>query len=343
MSLPKTIREYRSNGEGYQNLMLVESLLELPKSTEVLVKIHAVSLQYRDLLVASGHYRGIKPNVVVGSDMAGKIVIAGAEVKGWKAGDRVCANFSLDHLDGDTTAEIFATSLGGPVDGVLREYMNVPSHSLVHIPEHLSYEEGSTLPCAALTAYNALNGPKPIKGGDTVLILGTGGVSIFGLQIALASGAEVIVTSSSDEKLKVAQQIGAHHIINYTTTPNWDQEVLKITGGRGVDHTIEVGGPGTITKSSNATRMVGYIHVVGRVAEGDSGVSTLEITKKAHIYRGVLIGSVAQFNAMNRLFKARNIKPVIDKVFSFEQAIDAYAHLESQKHVGKVVIKVSKV
>lgn len=342
MSLPQSGREWRSSGRGYKNFKLVESPIESPDPTEVLVKVHAVSLQYRDLMVSTGQYRGSKPNVIPGSDMAGEIVSVGQDVKGWKVGDRVCSNFSLDHLHGDTTPETWATSLGGPVDGVLREYMKVPAVSLVRLPEHLSYEEGSTLPCAAVTAYNALLGPKPLKGGDTVLILGTGGISIFGLQIAVASGAEVIVTSSSDEKLKIAKQLGAHHTINYNTNPNWDGKVLEITGGRGVDHTIEVGGPGTIPKSGNATRMAGHIHVIGHVAQGDSQVPILNIILKAMNYHGVLVGSVASFNAMNRLFTTRNIKPVIDKVFPFEQTVDAYAHLESQKHVGKVVIKVSK-
>ena len=342
MSLPQTVRAYHSNGDGYENLKFVESALSQPKGTEVVIKVHAVSLQYRDLMVSLGKYPGAKPNVVVASDAAGEIVAIGEGVKGWKVGDRVCPNFSLDHLDGDTNPEIFGTSLGAPIDGVLREYLKVPAHSLVRIPEHLSYEEGSTLPCAALTAYNALHGPKPLKAGDTVLILGTGGVSIFGLQFALASGAEVIVTSSSDEKLKVARELGAHHTINYKTTPNWDQEVLKITGGRGVDHTIEVGGPGTIQKSGNATRMAGYIHVIGFVASGDNQIPIPAVVHKAQIYRGILIGSVAQFQAMNRLITTQKLKPVVDKVFPFEQTVQAYSYLESQKHVGKVVIKVSK-
>ncbi|EIW76605.1 NAD(P)-binding protein [Coniophora puteana RWD-64-598 SS2] len=342
MSLPQSIREYRSNGDGYQNIKLVRSSIEPPNSTEVIIKVHAVSLQYRDLMVSMSKYPGAKPNVVVGSDAAGEIVAVGQDVKGWKVGDRVSPNFSLDHLDGDTSPKIFGTSLGAPTDGVLREYIKVPAHSLVRIPEHLSYEEGSTLPCAALTAYNALHGPKPLKGGDTVLILGTGGVSTFGLQFAVASGAEVIVTSSSDEKLKVARQLGAHHTINYKTNPDWDKEVLKITGGRGVDHTIEVGGPGTVHKSGNATRMAGYIHIIGFVASGDNAIPIPALVHTAKIYRGILIGSVAQFESMNRLIKTKKIKPVVDKVFPFEQTIQAYSYLESQQHVGKVVIKVSK-
>ncbi|KAH7911144.1 hypothetical protein BJ138DRAFT_1179770 [Hygrophoropsis aurantiaca] len=342
MSIPKSIREYRTQGDNHINLKLQESALNLPKANEVLVKIHAVSLQYRDLMASKGRYPGQKKDLVPCSDMAGEIAAVGVDVTGWKVGDRVCANFALDHIHGDVNANIQKTGLGGQIDGVLREYINVPVHSLVRVPDHLSYEEGSTLPCAALTAYNALLGPTPLKGGDYVLVLGTGGVSIFGLQLAVASGAIVIATSSSDEKLKVAKKLGAHHVINYNTTPNWDDVVLEITGGRGVDHIIEVGGPGTIQKCIKSARYAGWIHIIGFVAQGESDLPIRAAIGKALIYRGIQIGSVKQFEDMNRLITAQNIHPLVDKVFPFEQAIEAYSYLESQKHVGKVVIKVSK-
>jgi len=342
MSIPKVVRQYHAQGDKYQNIKLREDELREPKANEVLVKIHAVSLQYRDLMVSRGLYPNQKPDVVPCSDMAGEIVVTGQEVKDWSVGDRVCANFALRHLHGDVTPQIQATGLGGPIDGVLTEYINVPEYSLVRVPEHLSYEEASTLPCAALTAYNALMGPVPLKGGDYVLILGTGGVSIFGLQLAVASGATVICTSSSDEKLKMASKLGAKHVINYKTNPDWDKEVLNITNGKGVDHTIEVGGPGTIGKSINSTRYAGWIHIIGFVAEGSENMAIQSAIGKALIFRGILIGSVKQFEDMNRFITAADIHPVVDKVFSFEDAIDAYAYLESQKHVGKVVIKVSK-
>ncbi|KAJ8586615.1 NAD(P)-binding protein [Rhizopogon salebrosus TDB-379] len=325
MSLPNTVREYRSQ----------------PRATEVTIKIHAVSLQYRDLVVSKGRYPGQKTGVIPCSDGAGEIVAVGQDVKGWKVGDRVCPNFALDHVYGDVTEEIKNTGLGGQIDGVLREYINVPVHSLVRIPEHLSYEEGATLPCAALTAYNALLGPVPLKGGDYVLVLGTGGVSIFGAQIALASGATVIVTSSSDLKLQVAKKLGVQHVINYKKNDKWDEEVLKITGGRGVDHIIEVGGPNTMSKSIRAARHAGWIHVIGFVSGGENGIPVGAAIGKALTFRGILIGSVKQFEDMNRLITAREIHPVVDKVFPFEQAIEAYSYLESQKHVGKVVIKVA--
>ncbi|EIW56493.1 NAD-P-binding protein [Trametes versicolor FP-101664 SS1] len=345
MSIPQTTREYRlPKADGFHNLTLTSSPIPALKATEVLVKVHAVSLQYRDLVVAKGTYPlGQKDNLVPGSDLAGEVVAVGAEAAGWAVGDRVASNFATDHIFGEATAETKETGLGAPIDGVLTEYKVLPAHALVRIPEHLSYEEASTLPCAAVTAYNALLGPNPLKGGDVVLVQGTGGVSIFGLQLAVASGATVIVTSSSDEKLKIAKSLGATHIINYKTTPNWDEEALKITNGRGVDHILEVGGPGTIIKSANAIRYGGTISIIGFIA-GQADVSTLplKILGKAAVVRGILVGSRTQFEDMNRLITAVQLKPVVDKVFAFEELRKAYEYQESQQHVGKVVVKVSR-
>ncbi|KAH9894770.1 NAD-P-binding protein [Cubamyces lactineus] len=344
-SIPLRTREYRiPKADGFQSLTLTEAPIPQLKATEVLIKVHAVSLQYRDLIIARGKYpRPQKDNLIPCSDMAGEIVALGAEIKGWNLGDRVSSNFAVDHIFGDATDEIKATSLGGPIDGVLTEYKAIPAHALVRFPEHLSYEEASTLPCAAVTAYNALLGPCPLKGGDTVLVQGTGGVSIFALQLAVASGATVIVTSSSDIKLNIAKKLGAAHTINYTQTPNWDEEVLKITGGRGVDRIIEVGGPGTLMKSVNAVRCGGSIGLIGFVA-GPADVSMLpvEVIIKTILLRGILIGSRTQFEDMNKLISTAKLKPVVDKVFRFEEAREAYEYLASQKHVGKIVIKVSE-
>ncbi|KAJ3566783.1 hypothetical protein NP233_g6793 [Leucocoprinus birnbaumii] len=282
--------------------------------------------------------------VVLGSDMSGEIVALGEDVKGWKVGDRVCSNFALDHIDGDVTPEIQTTCLGYQIHGVLTQYRTFPVHSLVKVPEHYSYEEASTLPCAAVTAYNALHGPVPIKAGDYVLVLGTGGVSTWALQFAVASGATVIATSSSDEKLKTAANLGAQHLINYKKTPNWDEEVLKITKGVGVDHVIEVGGPGTLPRSISSVRMAGCIHIIGFVSQDKDDTDLVgRMIMKAVLLRGILIGSVAQFQDMNRLITANpeKTKPVISKTFSFDQAIDALRYLDSAAHVGKVVIKVA--
>ncbi|KAI1790518.1 NAD(P)-binding protein [Ganoderma leucocontextum] len=347
MSLPQTTgREYRlPKVDGFHNLTLQEAPIPKLRSTEVLLKVHAVSLQYRDLVVARGQYsHGQKENPVPGSDMAGEIVAVGEDVQGWKVGERVMPNFSLDHIFGEASEETKQTTLGAPIDGVLTEYKLVPAHALVRIPKHMSYEEASTLPCAAVTAYNALLGGNPkMKGGDTVLVQGTGGVSIFGLQLAVASGATVIATSSSDRKLDIAKKLGAKYVINYKRTPNWEEEVLRVTNGRGVDHVLEVGGPSTIIKSVRAVAYGGNVAIIGIVAgAGDvTELPTLLLSKAVNM-RGILIGSRTQFEDMNRLIEATNLKPIIDKVFDFEHLRDAYGYLESQQHVGKVVVKVAK-
>jgi len=346
MALPTTTKEYFWTKHGaLENLSSRESQLPPPKSHEVLVKIHAVSLQYRDLMVGVGKYPSKFPDQLVPcSDMAGEVIAVGEDAgSGLTKGDRVCANFAADHIAGETSPEIQQTAHGGAIHGVLTQYKSFRPHSLVRIPEHLSYEEASTLPCAALTAYNALMGPVPLKGGDTVLILGTGGVSIHGLQFALASGANVIATSSSDEKLKIVTKLGAQHVINYKNTPEWHEKVLELTGGRGVDHVLEVGGPDTLAKCLKAIRVGGWIHTIGFVGGGTPTDVVFPTIRKACYIRGIQIGSVAQFKDMNRLLALHPevTRPVIDKVFPFEEALQAYKYLESQAHVGKVVIKVA--
>ncbi|TFK63626.1 alcohol dehydrogenase superfamily protein [Pluteus cervinus] len=347
MSVSATAFEYYYPERGsYNNLKIHEVQIPKPKGSEVLVKVHAVSLQFRDLAISDFRYPLAAPphNLVPCSDMAGEVISVGEEVTGWKQGDRICSNFSTDHLYGDTTEAVQQTSLGGQTQGVLTEYRIFPAHALVKFPDHLTYEEASTLPCATLTAYNALNGPTPVKAGDYVLVLGSGGVSIAGLQLAIASGATVIATSSSDEKLKVAKSLGAKHTINYKKNSNWHEEVLKFTNGAGVDHVIEVGGYGTLDKSINCTRIGGSIHIVGFVSGGTPSDFLFPVITKAISLRGIYIGSVHQFKELNRLISANPTitKPVVDKVFPWSEAKEAFAYLESQQHVGKVVIKVGK-
>ncbi|KAJ4467380.1 hypothetical protein C8J55DRAFT_492671 [Lentinula edodes] len=346
MVLPTSTKHYFWPRLGaLANLSSKESQLPPLRSHEVLVKVYAVSLQYRDIMVGLNIYPGSFPDEVVPcSDMAGEVIAVGDEAGSqWKKGDRVCANFAADHIAGDITPEIQKTAHGGAIHGVLTQYKAFSPHSLVAIPDHLSFEEASTLPCAALTAYNALMGPVPLKGGDTIVVLGTGGVSIHGLQIALASGAKVIVTSSSDEKLQIATNLGAHHVVNYKTTPNWHEEILKLTGGRGADHILEVGGPDSLEKSLKAVRMAGWVHAIGVIGGGTPTEVMMPTIQKACFIRGIQIGSIAQFKDMNRLLSLHPevTRPVIDKVFPFEEALKAYEYLESQGHVGKVVIKVA--
>ncbi|KAF7303451.1 Alcohol dehydrogenase superfamily protein [Mycena indigotica] len=350
--MSQTYRQYQVENVclpwSLSGLRLADVPIPTPGPGGVLVKIEAVSLQFRDVLVVNGSYPlPLLDNVVPCSDMAGSIVAMGNEVKNWTVGDRVIANFHPDLLHEDAiTLEMTKNILGSTVNGVLGEYRLFPAHSLVMIPEHLSYEEAATLPCAALTAYNALlYGFAPVKAGDTVLIQGTGGVSIFALQFVLASGATAIVISSSDAKLKAATRLGAKHVINYSTTPNWPDEVLRITGGRGVDRVLDVVGNAALGKSIASVRLGGSIDIIG-VLGGQSNVPPVDIIgpaiwKQLKI-RGLSVGSVSQLKMMIRLLEANpdTTRPVIDKVFPFRDAAEAFRYVEEQKHVGKVVIKI---
>jgi NADPH:quinone reductase-like Zn-dependent oxidoreductase len=341
-----SFKEYRLPKTTGINDLTLQIVHEVPKPRyhEVLVKIHAVSLNYRDLLVVNGVYpMGVKNNVIPCSDGAGEVIEVGEDVTSFKVGDHVIGTFNQKHLDGDLTDEAFKTGLGAALDGVLTQYKIFPEYGLVHMPAYLTFEEASTLPCAALTAWNALYGLFKLQPGETVLLEGTGGVSMFGLQIAHAAGATTIITSSSDDKLEVAKKEGATHVINYKKFPDWEKKVKELTNGVGVDHILEVGGPGTMSKSFESIRRNGHIVSIGFVAKGEpnTNVPLLAITKQVSL-RGILVGSRRQFIEMNRAFEANNIKPVIDKVFPFEQAKEAFIHLEKQNHVGKVVIKVSE-
>ncbi|TFK48229.1 NAD(P)-binding protein [Heliocybe sulcata] len=344
-SIPSKTRAYRlPKTEGIQSLVLEEGPVPQPKASEVLVKIHAVSLNYRDLVIATGQYVwGTKPDLIPTSDMSGTIISLGEDVKGWQVGERVCANFFLDHIYGDITREIPASALGAGIDGTLTEYRTFPAQSLVRVPKNLTHVEASTLPCAAVTAYSALFGPCPVKAGETVLCIGTGGVSIFAAQIAKVCGAEAIVTSSSDEKLEVAKKLGAKHLINYKTHPEWEKEVLKITNGRGADHVIEVGGPGTFDKSLASVRPQGSVHVIGFLAQTtETSNIPMKILSGCVNVRGIGVGPRSAFEQMNRLFEVNDVKPAVSKVFPFEQAKEALEFLAAQKHVGKVVIQVAE-
>ncbi|KJA16713.1 hypothetical protein HYPSUDRAFT_47087 [Hypholoma sublateritium FD-334 SS-4] len=344
--IPKTTREYHLHKTtGFHDLTLETAPVPLPKEGEVLVKVYAVSLNFRDLVIArGGSPLPGKPSVIPGSDCAAKIVLTGSATSKFKPGDRVSPNFALDHVYGPPTEATKATGLSGEIDGVLGEYRVFPEHSLVRIPDYLSYEEASTLPCAALTAYNALTGSgQPLKAGDTILVQGTGGVSIFAIQIAHAAGATIIATSSSDEKLKISRALGAAHTINYKKFPDWEKEVIKLTNGEGVDHVVEIGGPATWMKSLEALKYGGYLHVVGAQAGlADVRMMVMPIIQKALNLHGVQVGSRTQFEALNRHLAASNVHPVIDKIFDFEQTQEAYEYVAKQGHVGKVVIRLFK-
>jgi NADPH:quinone reductase-like Zn-dependent oxidoreductase len=234
---------------------------------------------------------------------------------------------------------MYSTSLGGGIDGMLAEYVVLKESGLVRIPEYMSFEEAATLPCAAVTAWNALVVEGHLKPGDSVLVMGTGGVSIFSLQFAKMYGARVIATSSSDAKLERLRQMGASDLINYKTMPNWDARVLEVTGGAGVDHVVEIGGAGTLAKSINAVKSGGVVSLIG-ILSGAGQIDPMPLLFKNARIQGILVGSREMFEAMNRAMAVNHLHPVIDRVFPFDHAADAYRHLESGAHFGKVCIAV---
>jgi NADPH:quinone reductase-like Zn-dependent oxidoreductase len=326
---------------GLENLMLSERPVPEPGPDEVMIRLHAVSLNYRDLLVVQGKYnpRMKLPRVPL-SDGAGEVVAVGANVTTWKPGDRVVVPFFPAWLNGELTATGAASALGGDVDGMLREFVTIPADALLSIPDHLSFEQAAALPCAAVTAWNGLFVSGNLKPGQTLLLQGTGGVSLFGLQFGRIVGANIILTSSSDAKLERARTMGATHTINYRSTPDWEKKVHEITGGRGVDLTLEVGGTGTLSKTLKATSYAGQISLIG-VLSGISGdVQIAPILHKAITVRGIYVGSRAMFESMNHAISQYKIEPVIDRVFSFEETPEAFRHLESGQHFGKIVIRI---
>jgi NADPH:quinone reductase-like Zn-dependent oxidoreductase len=326
--------------KGIDSLKLVERAMPKPRPSEVLIRVRATSLNYRDLVTVKGGAvtRGIRLPLVPLSDGAGEVVEAGAEVTRFKPGDRVVASFFQSWLAGLPHSAIFRSALGGAIDGMLTEYIALSEEGLVRIPDYMSFEEAATLPCAALTSWNALVSMGRLTAGETVLVLGTGGVSIFALQFARMHGARVIATSSSDAKLAHLRELGASGTINYKTTPDWDVQVLEMTG-EGVDHVIEVGGAGTLTKSIRAIKLGGRISLIGLLAGGGQ-IDPMPMLLKSVTLQGIYVGSREMFEEMNRAMEINGVHPVIDRVFPFTEARDAYHYLESGAHFGKVCIAV---
>ncbi|GAA5881210.1 hypothetical protein JCM5296_002147 [Sporobolomyces johnsonii] len=354
-AVPSTFSSYQIREKGsFDGLKLVSGQqTPKPRLGEVLVRVHAVSLNNRDLQVAKGTYPGVPDVIVPASDMAGEVVSVGEGVSKWAAGDKVVANFTQGLIAGNfDDPALFASGLGGGCDGVLTQYRLFSQEGLVAMPSNLSYEEASTLPCAPVTSYNALFGDEqPLKPGQAVVLQGTGGVSVIGAQLAIAAGANAIITSSSDEKLKrVADHInksrnhgGAGHLytVNYKTHPDWDKEVHKHTkNGRGAERVLEIGGAGTMEKSLSALRMGGTIANIGFLASGNPpDLGKLILFKNAK-YRGILIGSRKHLEELVDFVETADIHPVIERVFEFDEAKAAYEFLASGAHIGKVVIKV---
>lgn len=346
MSIPKTAKTWTVEGRtGYDNLKFHKDT-PVPQvgDYEVLVKFHAASLNYRDLIIPKGKYPfAQRDGVVPGSDGAGEVVAVGPKVSRFKKGAKVLTIFNQTHYGGPSNSQNILTGVGGVLDGTLRQYGVFNENGLVEMPPSLNWFEAATLTCAAVTAWNGLYGLKPLAPGDVVLTQGTGGVSIFALQFAKAAGATVISTTSSPEKAEILKKLGSDHVINYKITPNWGQKAKELTPkGEGVDNVLEVGGPATMSQSLNAVKVDGLISVIGFISGDSKEQPTFmdALTKICNI-RGLLVGSRDQFEAMNRCIEANKIKPVVDKkIFALDDLKEAYQYMWDQKHFGKLVIKI---
>lgn len=324
---------------GIDALHLAERATPAPGHGEVLVRMRASSLNYRDLMTVSDPVpRGLSYPTIPNSDGAGEVLAVGPGVTRFKVGDQVAGCFFQRWEDGDITADGMASALGGAMDGVLAEEVVLSERGLVAIPAHMSFAEGATLPCAALTAWNGLVERGGLMAGETVLCIGTGGVSIFALQIATMFGARAVVISSSDEKLARAKAMGAWATVNYRSTPEWQEAVLEATGGKGVDHVVEVGGAGTLPRSIASTRVSGHIALIGVLTGGE--INPTLIFRNSLRVHGIYVGSLAMFERMNRAFAAAELRPVVDRTFAFDEARAAFHHLKAAGHFGKVVVEI---
>ncbi|HYF36545.1 MAG TPA: NAD(P)-dependent alcohol dehydrogenase [Prosthecobacter sp.] len=308
---------------------------------EVRVRIRAASLNYRDYMNVTGA-KGVTGPIprIPCSDGAGEVIGVGEGVRDWKTGDRVVAPFMPTWLDGGFTHFHLVNALGGAVDGLLCEQACLPGASLLRIPEHLSFEEAATLPCAAVTAWQALVVRGALRPGETVLVLGTGGVSVFALQFAKLAGARVLAITSSDAKAARLLELGADAVHNYKTDPEWDNWVLAQTAGVGVDKVVEIGGPGTLNRSIKATRFGGHIALIGVLTGTQGDVQTVNILRKAIRMDGIYVGSRAMFAEMLAAVTQAGLRPIIDSTFDFAAAAEAFRRLESGSHFGKIVIRV---
>ena len=324
------------------NLQLAERPRPEPRRQEVVLRMLATSINYRDLEICRGSFRLKFPLPLIPlSDGVGEVVAVGDDVRRVKVGERVCTAYWERWVAGGIHMAEQGTQRGGPLDGSAAEYIRIDEQACIAVPAHLSNLEAATLPCAAVTAYHSLFPEGGLAAGDTVLVQGTGGVSIFGLQFAHAAGACVIVTSSSDEKLAKAKALGAAATINYRKVPEWAAEVQALTGHRGVDHVIEVGGPSTFMQSLKSVRRGGWIHVIGYLGGNDGAINPLDIFRAGAKVRGSSVGSRESFEQMMRVIEVSKIKPVVDKVFPWTDLKAAFAHLQSGAHFGKIALKIA--
>jgi len=313
-----------------------------PQRGELLLRVHAVSLNYRDIAMLTGRYpRAHKKGLIPTSDGAAEVIAVGEGVEAFKVGDRVIGTFHPRWYAGPMHATMGREAYGDQNDGWLTQTKVVSQEAVVAIPNALSYEEASTLPCAGLTAWTALSGTTPIRAGHTVLAQGTGGVSIFAVQLARTVGARVIATTSSSAKARRLLEMGASDVVNYRDTPEWGKEVRKLASGRGVDRVVEVGGPGTINQSLRAVAAGGEIASIGFLSEENPGIDFFALKLSSATFRNIAVGDRAGLQELVRVVEASGLKPVIDRAFPFAEAREAFAYLTSGAHFGKVVIRVA--
>ncbi len=328
---------YVQPGGGYDKVQVGSSAAAAPAAGEITVRLHANSLNYHDFAVVSGMWGPSAPRIPM-ADGAGEVIALGEGVSEFAVGDSVVSTFFPDWLDGEPLVEGFATVPGDGIDGYAREVVTARATSFTRAPKGYSHAEASTLTTAGLTAWRALMADDALKPGDTVLVQGTGGVSIFALQFAKLAGATVIATSSSDEKLERLKALGADHLINYRTTPAWGERVRALTDNRGVDHVIEVGGPATLEQSMIAARIGGHISLIGILTGVAGQLPLVQALVRQIRLQGVLVGSRAQQQAMIRAIDANGLRPVIDKAFELEQIVEAFQYQESNRHFGKICL-----
>jgi NADPH:quinone reductase-like Zn-dependent oxidoreductase len=341
--IPTTQKQWRlvREGEHGYKLELADATVRLPGAHEVLIRIRATSLNRRDVFVMKGTYPvGSRDTIVPLSDGAGEIVAVGPGVTRFRVGARVAGIFFQNWLSGRPPENVAIGALGGGLDGMLTQYATLNEQGVVPLPKNYSFEEGATLPCVGVTAWNGLFTRGRIQPGDYVLLEGTGGVSTFGLQLALAVGAKPIITSSSDAKLERAKALGAFGTVNYKTTPDWEKPVLALTGGTGVHEVLEVGGKDTLPKALASIAPGGHIALIGGLGGFGGNIPALQLLDRNVSVSGIYVGSRENFEALNAFVEKHNVKPIIDKVFDFKDAPAAYELMESDQFLGKIVIKL---
>ncbi|HUN25539.1 MAG TPA: NAD(P)-dependent alcohol dehydrogenase [Steroidobacteraceae bacterium] len=344
MALPTTQKQYRlvrSGTEGPFTLELVDAPVRQPGPHEVLVRVHAVSLNRRDIFLIHGQYPiGPRKSLVPLSDGAGEVVAVGSDVTRFHLGDRVAAIFFQSWLTGRPSPQVLGSALGGQIDGMLSQYVTLNEQGLVALPASLSYEEGATLPCAGVTAWNGLVTRGRMQSGDFVLLEGTGGVSILGLQFAAAAGARPIITSSHDAKLEVARKLGAIGTVNYRTHPKWEEQVRELTGGVGVQEVLEVGGKDSLAHALASLGSGGHIALIGGLGGFGGDIPAMALMGVNATASGIYVGSRADFEAMNAFIEQHHVKPYIGRVFSFDEAAAAFKAMEADDFIGKIVIRM---